>query len=90
MGKKIFWFLMMLGSIVLFGATVALGYYLFPDDHVAAWSFFVLLLLFHAVETFYSIRIGRIRRVSTLRSVVLTLIFGFTWWLPLKKGIISG
>ena len=89
MGRKVFWYLMMSGSIVLYGATVVLGYCIFPGNHVAAWSFFLLLLLIHAGETLYSIRIGRRKGISPMRIVLLTLIFGFTWWVPVKRGIIN-
>jgi len=89
MQSKAFWCFLMLGAIALFFAAVALGRYLFPDNSILSWIFFIFLVLLHAAEIPHSIKIGRKKRVSTPRTVLFTLFFGFTWWLPLKKGIIN-
>jgi hypothetical protein len=36
-----------------------------------------------------SSKIGKSKGVPRARVIVCTAIFGFTWWLPLKKGIIN-
>lgn len=89
--KKFFWMLMMAGSILgwLF---VILGIAKpFDDDNLKkVWKgMFCAWVFGHPLELILSIRIGKAAGISTLRSVVKTLAFGFTWWLPLKLGIIK-
>jgi uncharacterized protein YhhL (DUF1145 family) len=50
----------------------------------------VLWTVFHPLELFISIPIGRKAGVSLPVIVIKTLLFGLTWWKPLKKGIITG
>ena len=67
-----------------------LGYYLFPDNYLLAWSFFLALLALHLAEIpMTSLKIGREKNIPVPVTVVKTLLFGFCWWLPLKKGIIA-
>lgn len=90
MNSKGFWYFLMFGSICLFAFTIALGFYLFPDNPLLKWIFFIGLLLFHVAEIpAASLKIGRDRNVPSSTVVAKTLLFGFTWWLPLKKGIID-
>ncbi len=51
----------------------------------------VLLIwtIIHPLEIVMSYRIGKKKNLSTARIVAMTIIFGFTWWLPLKMGIID-
>lgn len=50
---------------------------------------FVVLLLIHCSELPISIQIAKKNRVPIRTAVLKTLVFGFTWWLPLRKGVIS-
>ncbi|MBU2515425.1 hypothetical protein KJ966_29260 [bacterium] len=89
MNSKTFWQLLMIGAIGLWIISVVAGYLLFPENHLQAWSFFLGLVILHSAELFTAIPIGRKNGFSVRVSVVKTLLFGFTWWLPVKKGIIE-
>ncbi len=55
-----------------------------------AWITVVLIwTILHPLEIAVSYRIGKEKGLSALRVVVMTILFGFTWWLPLKLGIIE-
>jgi hypothetical protein len=47
------------------------------------------LILLHLAELKTAIRIGHEQGVSISRIVFMDMIFGFTWWLPLKSEIIN-
>ncbi len=48
----------------------------------------VLLLVIHLAEIPIALSIGRKRDLAIFRIIVSTLVLGFTWWVPLKIGII--
>ncbi len=48
---------------------------------------FTLLVLLHASELFITLPLGRQKGLSSTRTVLMTMLFGFTWWVPLKRGI---
>ncbi len=50
---------------------------------------FLVMLLLHMAELPISMSIGREKKLETRRVVFKTLVYGFTWWLPLRKGIID-
>lgn len=90
MNSKGFWYFLMFGSICLFAFCIALGYFLFPDSPFLKWIFFIGLLAFHIVEIpLSSMKIGRAKNIPAPTIAAKTILFGFTWWLPLKKGIID-
>jgi hypothetical protein len=45
-------------------------------------------VVIHAAELPISLKIGKQAGFSNKTVVLNTLLFGFTWWLPVKKGII--
>lgn len=54
---------------------------------VTYWVFLVILAL-HTAELFLiGFRTGREYGVSAVRSIVLCLLFGFVWWLPIRKNM---
>ena len=82
--------MLMFGSIVLYGLSIVLGRYLFPDSYLLSRIFFIGLLLIHILEIpIVSLKIGREKKVPDSMTIIKTILFGFTWWLPLKKGIID-
>ncbi len=88
MNSKKFWQLNMAGSIGLFILTLVVGYVLFPENHFKAMGLFFGLLVIHAAELPISLKIGKLSGFSHKTVVLNTLLFGFTWWLPVKRGII--
>ena len=89
MNNKLFWYFLQFGAIVLYAVSVPFGYWLFPGKNLYAWSLFSGLVLLHTSEIAIVRKIGSEKNISLLRVVVKTILFGFTWWLPLKKGIIK-
>ena len=89
MNNKSFWYFLQFGAIVLYAISIPFGYWLFPGTKLSAWSIFTGLVLLHTSEITIARKIGSERNVSLLRVAVKTILFGFTWWLPLKKGIIT-
>jgi hypothetical protein len=89
MNNKSFWYFLQFGAIGLYSIALLLGYWLFPGSTLYAGSFFAGLVLLHTSEIPYARKIGSEKNIPFSRVVVKTILFGFTWWLPLKKGIIK-
>jgi len=89
MNNKAFWYFLQFGSIVLYAVSIPFGYWLFPGSNLYAWSIFTGLVLLHTAEINIAKKIGSKKNIPLLRVTVKTILFGFTWWLPLKKGIIT-
>jgi hypothetical protein len=87
--KKGFWYFLMFGAIVLWVAVIWLGYVIFPQSTVGKAVPFILTLMLHLSEIPISLKIGRAKGVPRARVIILTAIFGFTWWLPLKRGVFA-
>lgn len=52
------------------------------------WGLFSAVAITHIAETFIiGIKAGIEHNKSKFKSVICTLIFGFTWWLPFKIGL---
>ncbi len=84
-----FWLLLMVGAIALWIAVFLVGILGFPDSAVAAPALLGVLFLMHCGELPVSLKIGKAKGLTTFRVVVKTVIFGFTWWVPLKKGVLD-
>ncbi len=46
-------------------------------------------MIVHPLEIFISYKIGKQRKISTPVIIIKTILFGFTWWLPLKLRILE-
>ena len=86
--RKAFWYSLMAGAIVLFAIAFGVGYFLFSSA-AAGIALVAALVLPHVSEIPAARRAASGKRVSDRRVAVMTTIFGFTWWVPLKKGIIE-
>jgi hypothetical protein len=89
MQAKFFWYFLMTGAIVLWVASIIAGHLLFPDNELLAWSLFAALVAIHASEIKKCLALCGPYGLSKRFVVVKTLLFGFTWWVPLKRGIIE-
>ena len=60
-----------------------------PNETVRIIWLIVLIVwvLGHPLELPISLPIGRNAGLSKQRTVVKTILFGFTWWLPVKLGV---
>jgi len=50
---------------------------------------FLVWTIAHPLEIIVSYKIGKDRNLSFARTALKTVLFGFTWWLPLKMGVID-
>ncbi len=73
---------------------IAAGFYLIgcvllfdPSTRLAGILVMVGVVLLHLAELKIAIRIGREYVISVPRIIFMDMLFGFTWWLPLKNGI---
>ncbi len=89
MNSKIFWQLLMTGAIGLWIISLVAGYLLFPENHLKAWGFFIGLVILHSAELLTSLKIGKEKGLSVRTVITKTLLYGFTWWVPIKKGIMD-
>lgn len=90
--KPFFWrYLLMPGSIAGWIFAAAGIWIDFVGPLRFAWIAVLLIwAIIHPLEIAVSYRIGKEKNLSTARIVIMTILFGFTWWLPLRQGIIDG
>lgn len=79
--SKTFWLIQEVSVIVLWGIFIFLwinmGWY---------WPVVILLIL-HLSENLVSHKKVAGKGYSTLETFLYTLIYGYTWWIPVQKGI---
>ena len=85
--NKTFWMMLMTGSIGLWALSVVGGQLLFPENPLKAWGLFLILIVIHVSELPATFKLGRERGLSPHSVLIKTMLYGFTWWVPLKKGI---
>ncbi len=83
--SRVFWNMLRLGTIILFLALILAGYLI--NAPVFGWILVGLLLLLHISELPTAFRVGRAKGLSDSRILLMDLLFGFTWWLPLRNGV---
>ncbi len=85
--SKGFWILLMCLALGLY--LLGFGVILFSSGTIR-WigaGVALLILTVHISELKTALPIGRDKALSDKHTLLMTLIFGFTWWLPLNKGI---
>lgn len=87
MGGKRFWQGMMVGALGLLALGV--GLWLLSPWKVAGAMLTGVVMGLHVGELPMALRVSKARGVGAARAVMMNLLFGFTWWLPLKLGIYS-
>ena len=85
--NKTFWMVLMTGSIGLWALSVVGGQLLFPENPLKAWGLFLILIAIHVSELPGTFKLGRKLGLSRHSVLIKTMLYGFTWWVPLKKGI---
>jgi len=88
--SKSFWYAQMLCSLIGW-AFVITGFFIpFDKGFHKIWLLMSAIWLSHPLEVpAAALKIGRSRGLSLIEIFVKTTAFGFTWWLPLKKGVIT-
>ncbi len=85
--KKSFWITLEVGAILLYGVIIAGSYFL--NQPKPGWILIGLLVLLHVTEMPTALRIGQEKRQNPIKVIIMNMLFGFTWWLPLSRGIIE-
>lgn len=84
--KPAFWYGLQASTILLYALLIGGGYLL--KMPALGWGLYAVLFVLHLFELKTALKIGHEKGLSTLRIVVMNLLFGFTWWVPLKRGIV--
>ena len=87
--KKGFWYLLMAGALALWTSAVLVGLVFFSSASWLALVVLVALFVVHCAEIPVASKVGREKGLSTSRVVIKTLIFGFTWWVAVKRGVLE-
>jgi hypothetical protein len=85
--KPAFWLLLQASTILLYILLIGGGYVL--KLPALGWGAYGALFVLHLFELKTALQVGHAKGLSMTRIVVMNLIFGFTWWVPLKRGIIK-
>lgn len=82
--SKGFWYFMMLGSLAGWAFAVKGKVQPFENEGMKkAWkNVFFGWVLGHPLELALALPIGKSAGLSSMRIVLKTMLFGFTWWVP--------
>jgi len=90
--NKLFWSLFMMPGAILGWIFTIFGFVCPIENETLRILWIVVACIFcigHPVELLTSIPIGKKAGISTGTTVLKTLIFGFTWWVPVKMGVLD-
>ncbi len=86
--KKSFWYAQMLGSLIGWAIVIAGFIRPYGKGFRKVWLVMAPIWLAHPLEVpAAALKIGRSKGLSLPVIIAKTTAFGFTWWLPLKKGV---
>lgn len=85
--RPVFWYFLQASTIILYGVLIGGGNVL--GLPWLGWGLYGALFVLHLFELKTALRIGHEKGLSDLRIVLKNLLFGFTWWVPVKRGIMS-
>ena len=68
---------------------LGVGLWLASPWKVAGAGLTGVIIGLHVGELPLALQAARARGVGAGRAVVMDMLFGFTWWLPLRRGVIS-
>jgi hypothetical protein len=85
--KPAFWYALQGSTLLLYALLIGGGYAL--KMPALGWGLYEALFVLHLFELKTALRVGRDRGLYELRIVIMTLLFGFTWWVPLKREIVK-
>jgi len=86
-GKKILWRSLQVGALLLY-AFIIWGSTLLGQAR-PAWILLGLLVLLHLTEMRRALQVGQEKGLSPLWTILMNLLFGFTWWVPVAQGIFA-
>ena len=85
--KPIFWYSLQASTLVLYGVLIGGGNVL--GKSWLGWGLYGALFLLHVFELKTALKVGHEKGLSDFRIVLKNLLFGFTWWVPVKRGILD-
>ena len=90
--NKMFWYFFMMPGAIL-GWLFIIGGVICPIVNETVRMLWLVItciwVITHPLELILSIPIGKKAGISTGTTVLKTLLFGFTWWLPVKMGVLD-
>ena len=88
--SKSFWYAQMLGSLIGWAIVIAGFVRPYGKGFRKIWLVMSAIWLAHPLEVpAAALKIGRDKGLSLPEILLKTTAFGFTWWLPLKKGVFN-
>jgi uncharacterized protein YhhL (DUF1145 family) len=89
--NKGFWYILMSGALAGWAfSIVGLVKPMKNETLKKIWKMIFCSWVFgHPLELALALGIGKAQGLSRTRTILKTLAFGFTWWLPLKLGVIK-
>jgi len=88
--RKSFWYAQMLGSLIGWAIVIAGFIRPYGKGFRTVWLVMAAIWLSHPLEVpAAALKIGRSKGLRLPEILLKTTTFGFTWWLPLKKGVFT-
>lgn len=85
--KAAYWILLQILALALLLGALPLAYLLGYSS--VGWGVFLALLLLHLAELRITLPLARQKNLPTVTAVGKTMLFGFTWWVPLRRGVLN-
>jgi hypothetical protein len=85
--SKATWILLEISAILLYIIVIGYGYIF--NLAWLGWMIFVALILLHLFELRTALEVGRSKGLSDRTIFLKNILFGFTWWVPLRRGIFN-
>lgn len=90
--NKLFWYFFMMPGAILGWLFIFFGVVFPIADGTVRTIWLVITCIWvigHPLEMILSIPIGKKAGINAGTSILKTMLFGFTWWLPVKMGILG-
>lgn len=89
--SKVFWQCLLMPGSLIGWVFVFAGYFCEFGGYLKIlwYAICAIWLVVHPLEIFISYKIGKEKNIAIAMIIIKTILFGFTWWLPLKKGILE-
>ena len=85
--KTALWILLQVLALALLLGALPLAYLVGYSG--VGWGAFLALLLLHLAELRITLPLARQKNLPTVIAVGKTMLFGFTWWVPLRQGLLK-
>ena len=83
----VFWTCLQILALSLLLGSLPCGY--LAANPAAGWVVFLAVVLLHLAELTVTVPLARRRGFPVGTAVWKTLLFGYTWWVPFRRGILD-